>query len=334
MSGLPLCWFSRFIITSNVFLVCSNEYAPTCYPSFASRLLQLVPLTRPSFLPHPLAVTCYLQGSTLPIRPVRQPPNQSARQSVRQTDSLLRLAFPAFLFISFLLFVFVVIVFNANSHLLSCLFCLVFVCHCLCPDTQMFLYLYICVCVYIYIYIYVCYTGSAIVLLFRKYLPFLKLIFGLRLSAFCCHLKFSNSPCSTSPETPHTAPICWWIVAKLNIECLFILAGKCHARQPASQPATRDHWVRQAKRSSANNLKLMYYLGGNVAQLSQSMTRSSFHPAARLSSLCSANKIKQVASCSDKSCRHNCYFSVAQWKRKFEQTIYKINEALGGNLGA
>lgn len=71
-----------------------------------------------------------------------------------------------------------------------------------------------------------------------------------------------------------------------------------------------------------------------MAQLSQSMTRSSFHPAARLSSLCSANNIKQVASCSDKSCRHNCYFSVAQWKRKFEQTIYKINEALGGNLGA
>lgn len=160
MSGLPLCWFSRFIITSNVFLVCSNEYAPTCYPSFASRLLQLVPLTRLSFLPHPLAVTCYLQGSTLPIRPVRQPANQSARQpvsqSASQTDSLLRLAFPAFLFISFLLFVFVVIVFNANSHLLSCLFCLVFVCHCLCPDTQMFLYLYICVYVYAYIYIYIC----------------------------------------------------------------------------------------------------------------------------------------------------------------------------------
>lgn len=335
MSGLPLCWFSRFIITSNVFLVCSNEYAPTCYPSFASRLLQLVPLTRPSFLPHPLAVTCYLQGSTLPIRPVRQPPNQSARQSVRQTDSLLRLAFPAFLFISFLLFVFVVIVFNANSHLLSCLFCLVFVCHCLCPDTQMFLYLYICVYVYAYIYIYM-YTIQAA----PSSCCFANICFfwsWFLVSVWAPFVAISSSqvaPCSTSPETPHTAPICWWIVAKLNIECLFILAGKCHARQPASQPATRDHWVRPAKRSSANNLKLMYYLGGNVAQLSQSMTRSSFHPAARLSSLCSANKIKQVASCSDKSCRHNCYFSVAQWKRKFEQTIYKINEALGGNLGA
>jgi len=71
----------------------------------------------------------------------------------------------------------------------------------------------------------------------------------------------------------------------------------------------------------------MYYLAGNVAQLSQSLDWSFFYsaPAAGLSSLCSANKIKLVASWWDKSCRHNCYFS----ERKFEQTIYRVNKALG-----
>lgn len=80
MSRRPLCWFSHFIITSNVFLVCSNEYAPTCYPSFVGG--SPPSLSSVTCNPHPAG--CYLQGSTLPIRQVCQPASQPVSQTVSQ----------------------------------------------------------------------------------------------------------------------------------------------------------------------------------------------------------------------------------------------------------
>lgn len=163
------------------------------------------PLHGPHSFPIHLQSPATCKVAHYPYAPyASQPTSQPGSQSVSQTVSFGLLSQLFFSFRFCFLFSLLLFLTQIPTCLVACsalfLYAIVFVL------THKCSFIYIYVYVYAYIYIYVYYTGSAIVLLFRKYLLFLKLIFGLRLSAFCCHLKFSSCSLLHQPRNaPHRA---------------------------------------------------------------------------------------------------------------------------------
>lgn len=127
---------------------------------------------------------------------VRQSVIQSVRHSVNSLNCQLLPCLCVCFFCCFG-FVFVVIVLNAISQLFSCpallSSCLVFACrlpslYCLCALVYIHPQ-YVCVCGCVYVSSDAKFENVLVFLLLYQYLPFFKLIFGLRLSAFCCQLN-------------------------------------------------------------------------------------------------------------------------------------------------
>lgn len=80
---------------------------------------------------------------------------------------------------------------------------------------------YACVCGCLYASSDANFENVLVFLLLYQYLPFFKLIFGLRLSAFCCQLPVDLTP---SAAVRTFTNMRWVMVDKLKIKCLFILA--------------------------------------------------------------------------------------------------------------
>lgn len=155
----------------------------------------------PSRITHTLSLPCQ------PARPVSKSASLSVSQSVRHSVDSLNCQLLPYLCVCFFCcfgFVFVVIVLNAISHLFSCpallSSCLVFACRlpslcCLCAVVYIHPQ-YVCACVCMCGCLYASsdanFENVLVFLLLYQYLPFFKLIFGLRLSAFCCQLPVAS----------------------------------------------------------------------------------------------------------------------------------------------